>query len=313
MLPLKHSTSIKKPQAGLFCYNLIMTKGPSGFDEFYGAMYGERWPRLKEALLLPKKHVAVLNPFSKFKFPEPPIKISGLSFEHTVGENFPQPEKTEEGYFNYYLMDAASILPVETLDPGPGEKVVDLCAAPGGKSLLCALKLQNKGLLVSNDRSAARRARIHRIFDDYLPKTEQKNHKVTGHDSTKWSLYEKSVYDKVLLDAPCSSERHVLEDSKELSVWAPGRTKAIAISQFAMLASALDIVKVGGTIVYSTCALSQLENDDIIRKLAQKRAGRYELLRPEFSFGEPTEFGWQVLPDNTGWGPFYLAVVKRIR
>src|SRR5690606_18696573 len=158
---------------------------------------------------------------------------------------------TEEGYLNYYLMDAASVLPVEALNPQPGEKVVDLCAAPGGKSLLCALKMKNQGLLVSNDRSAARRARIHKIFDEFLPKTEQKNHKVTGHDASKWCLYEKSVCDKVLLDAPCSSERHVLEDSKELSLWAPGRTKAIAVSQFAMLASALDIVKKEGVIVYS--------------------------------------------------------------
>lgn len=288
-------------------------KGPAGFDQFYGDMYKERWPALKEALLAPKKHVAVLNPFSKFKFPNTPIQIDGVNFSHDVKDLFPQPEKTEEGYTNYYLMDAASILPVEALDIQPGERVVDLCAAPGGKSLLCALKMQNQGLLVSNDRSAARRARIHKIFDEYLPKTEQKNHKVTGHDASKWCLYEKSIYDKVLLDAPCSSERHVLEDSKELSLWAPGRTKAIAVSQFAMLASALDIVKVGGTIVYSTCALSQLENDDIIRKLYQKRAGRFELIRKEFSFGEPTEFGWQVLPDQSGWGPFYLAVVKRTK
>lgn len=288
-------------------------KGPEGFDQFYAEMYGSRWPALKEALLAPKKHVAVLNPFSKFKFPSEPLHVGGLSFEHDVKEIFPSPEKTDEGYLNYYLMDAASILPVEALDPKPGDRVVDLCAAPGGKSFLCALKMHNQGLLVSNDRSAARRARIHRIFDDYLPKTEQKNHKVTGHDASKWCLYEKSVYDKVLLDAPCSSERHVLEDSKELSLWAPGRTKAIAVSQFAMLASALDIVKVGGTIVYSTCALSKLENDDIITKLYQKRPGRFELIRKEFSFGEPTEFGWQVLPDNSGWGPFYLAVVKRLR
>ena len=93
----------------------------------------------------------------------------------------------------------------------------------------------------------------------------------------------------------------------------PGRTKNIAVTQFAMLASALDIVKNGGTVVYSTCALSRLENDEIIRKLYQKRAGRFELIRKEFSFGEPTEFGWQVLPDTTGHGPFYLAIIKRIR
>lgn len=288
-------------------------KGPDGFEQFYGQMYGERWPRLKDALLGPKKHVAIINPHSKFKFKETPLQVTGISFDHDVKDIFPSPEKTDEGYINYYLMDAASVLPVEALDLHPGEKVVDLCAAPGGKSFLCSLKLKNQGLLISNDRSAARRARIHRVFDDYIPKTEQKNHTITSYDATKWSLYQKNMYDKVLLDAPCSSERHVLEDSKELSLWAPGRTKAIAISQFAMLASALDITKVGGTIVYSTCALSQLENDDIIRKLHQKRQGRFELIRPNFSFGEPTEFGWQVLPDTTGWGPFYLAVIRRLK
>jgi 16S rRNA C967 or C1407 C5-methylase (RsmB/RsmF family) len=288
-------------------------RGQEGFEAFYSEMYGERWAGLKAALMLPKKHVAVLNPFSKFKFPEHPMNIKGFALEHDVRESFPHPEPTETGYLNYYLLDAASILPVEALNIQPGEKVVDLCAAPGGKSFLCALKMQNKGILVSNDRSAARRARIHKIFDEYLPKTEQKNLKVTGHDASKWCLYEKSAYDKVLLDAPCSSERHVLDDAKELSMWAPGRTKAIAVMQFAMLASALDIVKVGGTVVYSTCALSNLENDDIIRKLHQKRPNKFQLIRPEFSFGEPTEFGWQVLPDNTGWGPFYLSVVKRTR
>lgn len=288
-------------------------KGPDGFETFYSEMYGTRWERLRPALLAQKKHVAVINPFSKFKFKEEPIRITNLSFPHNIGESFPSPEMTEEGYFNYYLMDAASILAVEALDPQPGEKIVDLCAAPGGKSLLCALKLKNQGLLVSNDRSASRRARIHKIFSEYLPKTEQKNHKVTGHDATKWCLYEKNVYDKVLLDAPCSSERHVLEDSKELSVWAPGRTKAIAVSQFAMLASALDIVKVGGIIVYSTCALSKLENDEIIRKLHKKRGGHFEILRKDFPFGEMTEFGWQVLPDESGWGPFYLSIIKKTK
>ncbi len=288
-------------------------KGPEGFDQFYREMFQDRWDRLKSALTAPKRHVAIFNPHSKYKGPEHPLIVNGLSFNHEVLETFPHPEKTEEGFLNYYLMDAASILPVEALDIRPGERVVDLCAAPGGKSLLCSLKMENKGLLVSNDRSAARRARIHKIFDEYMPKSEQKNHKVTGHDASKWCLYEKSVYDKVLLDAPCSSERHVLEDSKELAIWAQGRTKAIAVSQFAMLASALDIVKVGGRIVYSTCALSKLENDDIIQKLHQKRGGKFEVIRREFPFGEPTEFGWQVLPDNTGWGPFYLAIIVRLK
>lgn len=288
-------------------------KGPDGFEQFYADMYGSRWGSIRSALLEPKKHVAVFNPYGKFKSKESPLHITGISFEHDVRDLFPPPEKTEEGYLNYYLMDAASLLPVEALDIQAGEKVVDLCAAPGGKSFLCAIKMKGEGFLISNDRSAARRARIHRVFDDYIPKMSQKNLTVTSYDATKWGLYQKSMYDKVLLDAPCSSERHVLEDSKELSLWAPGRTKALAITQFAMLAAALDIVKIGGIVVYSTCALSKLENDEIIRKLHQKRLGRFELVRKEFSFGEPTEFGWQVLPDNSGWGPFYLSILKRTK
>jgi 16S rRNA C967 or C1407 C5-methylase (RsmB/RsmF family) len=298
-----------------FCYNQYMKnmKGEQGFNEFYSQMYGERWPALKEALLGEHQYVAVVNPYSGFKFNSTPIQNQSIRFEHHIAPNFERPAPTETGHFNYYLMDAASILAVEALNIEAGNRVVDLCAAPGGKSLLCAYKLKETGLLVSNDRSAARRARIHKIFDEYIPKTKQANHKVTGHDATKWCLYEKSVYDRVLLDAPCSSERHVLEDAKELSLWSVGRTKAIAMTQFAMLASALDIVKVGGRIVYSTCALSKLENDDIIRKLYQKREGRFELKRMEFSFGEPTEFGWQILPDQSGWGPFYLAIIERTK
>lgn len=288
-------------------------KGPEGFEQFYSEMYGERWPALKTSLLGAKKHVAVLNPHSEFSFSDQLHSIPGISYIHQVGENFPPPTPGAVGPFNYYLLDAASILAVEALDPRPGEKVVDLCAAPGGKSLLCAWKMENQGLLVSNDRSAARRARIYKIFNEYLPLSKQSNHKVTGHDASKWCLYEKNIYDKVLLDAPCSSERHVLEDPKELAQWAPGRSKAIAVSQFAMLASALDIVKIGGIIVYSTCALSRLENDEIIQKLHQKRGGRFEIIRQEFSFGSATEYGWQVLPDATGWGPFYLAIIKKIK
>lgn len=288
-------------------------KGEQGFEQFYSEMYGTRWSAIKEALRADHHYVAVANPYSSFEFSQRPIQNSSISFNHHIAPRFERPAATENNYFNYYLMDAASILAVEALDIQAGQRVVDLCAAPGGKSLLCAFKLKESGLLISNDRSAARRARIHRIFDEYIPKTKQANHKVSAHDATKWCLYEKSVYDRVLLDAPCSSERHVLADAKELGLWSMGRTKAIAMTQFAMLASALDIVKVGGRIVYSTCALSKLENDEIIRKLHQKREGRFNLIRQEFSFGEPTEFGWQILPDQSGWGPFYLAIIERIK
>jgi hypothetical protein len=71
------------------------------------------------------------------------------------------------------LLDAASVLAVEALDIQPGQRVVDLCAAPGGKSLLCALKLDGHGQLIANNRSITRQQHIMRIMDDYLPATQR--------------------------------------------------------------------------------------------------------------------------------------------
>lgn len=289
----------------------MTTKGAAGFEQFYAAMYGERWPALKAALSAPKQHVAVINPHSGAMPPTSPPQLNDVSFAHVVAAHHPAPQATDTGMFNYYLLDAASILAVEALDIHPGERVVDLCAAPGGKSLLCALKLNGHGQLIANDRSSNRRLRIKRIMDEYLPAPLHAIISITGHDATTWSQHQVNAFDKVLLDAPCSSERHVLEDARELANWAPGRSKSLAVQQFAMVASALEIVKVGGRIVYSTCALSQLENDEVLRKLHKKRPHRFVMHRPQFSFGEPTEFGWQVLPDTTQWGPFYLAVIER--
>ena len=289
-----------------------MKKGALGFETWYTAEYGARWPALKAALMAPHAHVAVYNPYTDATPAPTAHTLAGLSFRHALASHWPSPPVTTNGLMEYYLLDAASILPVEALDIHPGERVVDLCAAPGGKSLLCAYKLAGTGALIANDRSSLRRQRIQRIMSDYLPEQVRSTVQITGHDATRWSLHERDCYDKVLLDAPCSSERHVLEHPSELANWAPGRTKALAVTQFAMLASALDIVKVGGRIVYSTCALSPLENDDVIAKLHKKRPGRFQLHHPTFAIGSQTSYGWQVLPDQDGWGPFYLAVIQRI-
>lgn len=291
---------------------MSMKKGEMAFDAWYTAEYGARWPALKAALLAPRAHIAVYNPYTTARPDAGAPNLPGLSFSHALAPHWPAPQMTATGLMDYYLLDAASVLPVEALAIQPGERMVDLCAAPGGKSLLCAYKLAGQGLLIANDRSSTRRLRIQRIMHEYLPERVRHTVQITGHDATRWSLHERDGYDKVLLDAPCSSERHVLEHPHELAQWAPGRTKSLAVTQFAMLASALDIVKVGGRIVYSTCALSALENDDVIAKLHKKRPGRFHLEHPTFAIGTATHYGWQVLPDRDGWGPFYLAVIQRI-
>ncbi|MDI9456241.1 MAG: hypothetical protein QM442_10410 [Spirochaetota bacterium] len=114
-----------------------------------------------------------------------------------------------------------------------------------------------------------------------------------------------------MLDAPCSSERHVLSDEKALKDWSPSRPKRLAVNQFAMLASALEAVVPGGLILYSTCSINPLENEEVIAKLEKRRAGRFEELH--LDRGEKRSFGSIILPDvSDGKGPLYMCLIRRL-
>lgn len=259
----------------------------TGFDTYYKEIFQSRWESLKEALLEEKKNFSRPNFFYQ--------KDSNLK--------------------EFYPMDLASVVAAEALQVKPGDQVLDLCSAPGGKCLILAQSLGTQGRLVANDRSKERRMRLLKVIQEYLPVDIQKQIQVTGHDATQWGLHEKNRYDKILLDAPCSSERHLLTDSKYIKEWTKSRSKNLSIRQYAMLCAALDALKPGGTLVYSTCALSPLENDQNIAKLIKKRK-EAELCftqnnRNDVSL-EKTIYGWQIMPDlNQGWGPIYYSVITK--
>ncbi|MDY0289424.1 MAG: RsmB/NOP family class I SAM-dependent RNA methyltransferase [Sphaerochaeta sp.] len=254
------------------------TEGAKLFELHYQNIYAERWPTLRQALLEERKPVA----FN---------------------------EKLEATYY----LDEASIIAARLLGVQEGDHVLDMCAAPGGKTLVMASALQGSGLLVANDRSATRRGRLKIVLKNHLPQAWQEHVLVTGHDATKWGLYEQGLYDRVLLDAPCSSERHVLADDKALHMWRPSRPKALAIQQFAMLAAALEAVKVGGLILYSTCSIEPAENEGVIEKLFAKRAGRFAIEHISAPEAEGRPYGSIILPDSSGGrGPLYVCLVRRV-
>ncbi len=246
------------------------------FDEFYEAMFHERWHVLKTSLTAEPKYFSL-----------------------------------SDGLTKPYFLDEASVLAAQALDVRPGDKVLDLCAAPGGKTLVLALALKKEGSLIANERSSARRARLLSVLDEHLPKDIRLLVHVTGHDAAKWGLYEKNTYDRVLLDVPCSSEAHILKNPKYLASWTPARTKHLAVQAFAMLASAFDSLKPGGFLVYATCALSKLENDGVVAKLLDRRRES----APSEDFGLPwekTEVGFQIWPDRFhGMGPIYFSKIKK--
>lgn len=283
----------------------------SRFDTTYQGLLGDRWPRLRSALLQPGCHVAWLNPFARG-----PVVLAGAQPVPDLPgcwlneEGFPPPEPGSDSLLPYYLLDAASVWAARALEVKPGDRVLDLCAAPGGKTLVLAETMRERGELVANERSAQRRARLHAVLKGYLPGALLERVRVTGHDASRWGLHEQDAYDRVLLDAPCSGERHILHDASEEAKWSPSRSKRLAQQQFAMLCAALDALKPGGFLVYSTCALSPLENDQVVERLLKRRE-RVRLAPLTMPVGEPTTYGWQIWPDQTGWGPIYVAKMEK--
>ncbi len=249
------------------------------FDNYYRSIYLTRWDNLKKSLLIEKQNIE-------------------------FSTNLVKP----------YFFDEASLFCANLLDIQKGDNVLDMCAAPGGKTLVIASKLQGTGHLTSNDRSSKRRSRLHNVIKEHLSEEYNSNIKVTGHDATKWGLYEQEVYDKILLDAPCSSERHVLSDPSHLNKWSLNRPKHLSYQQFAMLAAALEAVKINGIILYSTCSITPLENEDVIKKLFKKRDGRFEIINFDSDIAEDREYGKIVLPDKSdNRGPLFFCLIRRTK
>ena len=253
------------------------SSGPAAFDSHYSALFGERWPALRASLLRPPHHV-------------------GLN----------------DGLRRTYFLDEASVAAAGLLPLDIGDRVVDFCAAPGGKSLALALRLPRGASLVCNERSSARRARLRRVLDQHLPAPLRTRIEVTAHDATRWGSIQPASCNKIVLDAPCSSERHVIANPTHLARWSPSRSKRLAVQAFALLASAVDALLPGGMVLYLTCSLTPVENDEVIAKAFRKREGRVTLKQVSLTWGEATEFGVHVLPDRCeGRGPLYACLLQR--
>lgn len=292
-------------------------QGAEAFFDWYEAHWGERWASLYEALQAPVSHVAWWNPWSTNQ-PHDVLPADATPSERTPGcweaATFPPPPLDEQGHRAYYLLDGASVLAAQALASQPGERTLDMCAAPGGKSLLLSAQMQPGEQLTSNDLSSNRLRRLQQVFEQYIPAPKRTQLQLTHHDASRWCLYQKEAFDRVLLDVPCSSERHLLHHPKELDKWSPSRSKSLAHRQYAILASALEVVTVGGTLLYSTCSISPLECDQVIAKLHKKRKGRFAPVPYDLTPSPSTqsEWGHWLLPDEGGWGPIYMSLLQRL-
>lgn len=289
-----------------------------GFYKYFSDIFKDRWPTLFAALQKREQQVARRNNLS----PVEDIKSkkwNSLSQKSELpgcywlaeGESC-QPERNADELLDVYIMDPASVMVARALDVQSGDRVLDMCAAPGGKSLILIEGLGEEGEIFCNDLSPERRERLKKVIQQYVPRTIRDRVWVTGKDGVQFGLKEPNSFDRILLDAPCSGERHILENQAAQDDWSPRRTEHLATRQYSLLAAALLAVKPGGRIVYSTCSISPEENDEVIKKLLKKKKTQVKLIEADTGVGgERTEYGIAFLPDTCGFGPLYYSIIEK--
>ncbi|XP_078044965.1 5-methylcytosine rRNA methyltransferase l(2)10685 isoform X2 [Augochlora pura] len=262
---------------------------------------------------------------STILFPE---HLHPYAFPRGSEEIFTFPKRGSTGVSDYYLFDGASLLPVLALDIKLGDVVLDMCAAPGGKSLAIFQTLMPH-LLVANDISESRANKIRTVINQYLFNTGKEKMILVSENDARL-IHEKDFYNKILVDAPCTTDRHSLH-SIENNIFKSTRIKErlkLPELQSEILTNALRLVSVGGTVVYSTCALSPVQNDGVVqvalKNIWEESNSIYvvkdmsEALLPlhyMYEFGNiGTRYGHIAIPTLiNNWGPMYFCKIERIR
>ncbi len=191
-----------------------------------------------------------------------------------------------------YVQNASSMIPPVILDPQPYEQILDLTAAPGSKTLQIAEMMENRGRLAAVEKV---RKRFYKLKENLSHNGASVAEPVLANGENCWRYYP-GIFDRVLLDAPCSTEgRFLASDPDTYRFWSMRKIKEMVRKQNRLLFSAVQCLKPGGTIVYSTCTFAPEENEGVIDRILQRFQGTLQLEEMEL----PGNIRW--LPGMKGW------------
>lgn len=179
----------------------------------------------------------------------------------------------------FYIQEPSAMSAVEILDPRPGDRVLDMCAAPGGKSTQIAGRLMGHGLLISNEYVKDRA----RILSSNIERMGIVNACVINESPDRVASSFPAFFDKILVDAPCSGEGMFKKEENALGEWSPENVKMCHERQLMILDEAAKCLRAGGIITYSTCTFNKLENEGTMDDFLKSH--------PEFTL-EKTERFW---------------------
>ncbi|XP_075053140.1 tRNA (cytosine(34)-C(5))-methyltransferase, mitochondrial [Mixophyes fleayi] len=307
------------------------------FDKTYTNELGDRWHTVKEVLTTPGlwQYAVLLNNFQCNSEIEKHLRMNG--YHQLSHENFFTYPETLKCYINrkpkkfpsqrhqpgkikeYYILNASSLLPVLALDVKDGESVLDMCAAPGGKSVVL-LQCASPGRLDCNEPDIHRSRWLKQTLESFVPLSHTNVISTSEMDGRLIGRLHANSYDKVLVDAPCSNDRSWLFSSGSVTERISQR-KVLPVIQTELLRSAIHALSPGGSVVYSTCTLSKAENSDVISNILNScrdvipvdLSDMVSMLLNEFTFAADVPHGLLVLPDKgKAWGPMFVSKLTKL-
>jgi len=300
----------------LFCAryltrNTIAVNLPIAFMERMKVALAGDYPAFEASLTQPAPVSLRLNPTKPVPgFPQP----DAVPW-HPQGRYLPErPVYTLDPLFHagaYYVQEASSMFVYQAIRQWAEHpqklRVLDLCAAPGGKSTLLASALGNEGLVVANEVIQSRVPALRMNLEKWgFP-----NVAIVNHDPADFSKLP-GFFDVVLVDAPCSGEGLFRKSPEAAGEWSVSNAAHCEVRQKRILAEAVKLVKPGGLLIYATCTFNPKENGRNIPALLQKGAFEFCPLETEKSWGvEVQEYGYQFYPHRVRGEGFFMACLRK--
>ncbi|MBP3735488.1 MAG: RsmF rRNA methyltransferase first C-terminal domain-containing protein [Lachnospiraceae bacterium] len=258
-------------------------KLPEAFCARMKKMLGDEYPAFLHSYEAERKQALRLNPLRQVPedFPDGyfrtlrPVPWSADAYFYDGCDRPGRHPLHEAGL--YYIQEPSAMLPALLLNAAKGERILDLCAAPGGKSTQIAGMLRGEGLLVSNEIHPARV----RILSENIERMGIGNAVVTNADASHLASHFPAYFDAVLVDAPCSGEGMFRKEPEAVLQWSEENVRRCAVRQREILHSAAGMVRAGGRLVYSTCTFSEEENEETIAAFLSEHPDYEQVSIPE--------------------------------
>lgn len=272
---------------GFFEENFRALMDEREYKDFIASFDGKRnlGIRVNTLKIMPKEFLAFIERQLE------PIPWIPEGFYYPEGESFGKLPAYHAGL--YYIQEPSAMMPAQALCPEPGEKVLDLCAAPGGKTTALGSRMQNKGLLVTNDISPKRvKALVKNVELIGLTNTF-----IVNESPEKLQQVYPEYFDRILLDVPCSGEGMFRKDKEAVQSCSRFKSDQCVIIQKEILKSAYAMLKPGGIIVYSTCTFNPRENEENMEFFIKNYDLVVDRLDPIGGF-EPSRGEWTASKDS---------------